>query len=137
LSTVGDTSVIHGDIGLSRLVPVPLMGEGVRRLLSILLAIFHTPGGVVLIDEIENGLHYSVLNNIWKAIGKAARAASVQVFATTHSRECIRSADESFSESGADDFRLFRLDRNNGEISVVTYDHEMIEGALAMSLEIR
>src|SRR5262249_49292062 len=68
----GETA-IHGDIGLPRMLPMSFMGEGVRRLLSILLAIANAPGGVVLIDEVENGLHYSVLKDVWKAIGQAAR----------------------------------------------------------------
>src|SRR5262249_1285242 len=81
--------VIDGDIGLPRLVPVAFMGDGVRRLLSIVLAIANASGGVVLIDEIENGLHYSVQKQVWQAIAKAARRLDVQVFATTHSWECL------------------------------------------------
>ena len=61
---VGQT-VIHGDVGLSRLIPVPFLGEGLKRLLSVVLAIANTRDGIVLIDEIENGLHYSVLVQAW------------------------------------------------------------------------
>jgi len=55
-----------------------------RRLLSIVLAIVTAPGGRVLIDEIENGLHHSVLAKVWQVIGDAAERAGAQVFATTH-----------------------------------------------------
>jgi hypothetical protein len=129
--------VIHGDIGLSRLVPIPLMGEGMRRLLSIVLAIVTAPGGRVLIDEIENGLHYSVQKKVWQVIAQAARQADVQVFATTHSWECLRWAHEAFSESEVYDLRLFRLDRRDGNISVVSYDREGIESALLNAVEMR
>jgi hypothetical protein len=130
-------SVIHGDIGLSRLVPLPFMGEGIRRLLSIVLAIANAPGGVVLIDEIENGLHYSVMKDVWKAIALAARQMDVQVFATTHSWECVLHAHEGFSEGDVYDLRLYRLDRNDGRIDVVSYDRDMIETALGTGLEVR
>ncbi len=132
----GET-VIHGDIGLPRLVPVPFMGEGTRRVLSILLAIANARGGVVLIDEIENGLHYSVQKQVWQAIAHAARQNDVQVFATTHSWECIRAADEAFTSDEPYDFRLHRLDRVDGTVQVVSYDREGIEISLTTGLEMR
>jgi len=129
--------VIHGDIGLPRLVPVPFMGEGTRRVLSILLAIANSRGGVVLIDEIENGLHYSVQQQVWQAIAHAARQNDVQVFATTHSWECIREADAAFSADAVYDFGLHRLDRVGDAIEVVSYDREGTEVSLAAGLEMR
>ena len=65
------TREIHGDIGLPLLLPIPLMGEGLRRLLSLLLAIANLKDGIVLIDEIENGFHYSVHKKVWQAIASA------------------------------------------------------------------
>src|SRR5262249_45531218 len=129
--------VIHGDIGHSRLMPIPFMGEGLRRLLSLVLAMANTPGGIVLIDEVENGLHYSVLEKVWQAVAGAAQQFGVQLFATTHSWECIRSAHEALAASEVDDLRLHRLDRFNGEITAVTYDRAMRETALRAGLEMR
>jgi hypothetical protein len=130
-------SVIHGDIGLQRLVPIPFMGEGMRRVLGIVLAIANAPDGVVLIDEVENGLHYSVMKDVWKAIALAARQLNVQVLATTHSYECITAAHEAFTESGPYDLRLYRLDRTNGEIHVAAYDQDVLSYAAEMSHEVR
>ena len=92
---------------------------------------------MVLIDEIENGLHYSVLTQVWQAIAKAARQNDVQVFATTHSWECIRAADEAFAAEEPFDFRLHRLDRIGDAIEVVSYDQEGIEVSLTTGLEMR
>ena len=131
------TWTIHGDIGLSRLVPIPFMGEGTRRLLSLVLAIFNASGGVVLIDEIENGLHYSVMKKVWQAVAEAARKADVQVFATTHSYECICAAHEAFADHGPYDFRLHRLDRTGDGIGVATYGQETLETALELAHEVR
>jgi hypothetical protein len=126
LAPLAGESVIYGDIGLAKLVPIPFMGEGVGRVLSIVLAIANAPGGVVLIDEVENGLHYSVMKDVWKAMAVAARQMDVQVFASTHSYECIQAAHEAFTASGTYDLRLHRLERINEEIQVAGYDQEIL-----------
>jgi hypothetical protein len=128
---------IHADIGLSQLIPVALMGEGFRRLLKILLYIASARGGRVLIDEIENGFHYSVLQDIWKAIGHAAGQANVQVFATTHSWECIHWAREAFSEAEENEFRLFRLNRLEDRLWAAALDRQQIDDMVAMGVEVR
>ncbi|MFH1924825.1 MAG: AAA family ATPase [Planctomycetota bacterium] len=129
---------IHGDVeGISRLVPLPLIGEGISRLLSMVLAIANVPGGIVLIDEIENGLHYSVLPNVWKALSDAARRNDVQVFAATHSWECLLAAHEVFSQEEPYAFRYYRLDCEDGNVICVPYDREMIETSLATGMEAR
>ncbi len=66
-----------------------------------------------------------------------ASASVVQVFATTHSYECIQTAHEAFAESNGNDLRLLRLDRVNGQITVAAYDHEVLEYALEMTHEVR
>ncbi len=129
--------VLHGDIGLPQMIPVQLMGEGVQRILSIVLAIAVAKHGMVLIDEIENGLYYSVMADVWKAIAEAARQADVQVFATTHSYECIQAAHEAFVEGGTYDFALHRLDWEEGGIEAVTYDQESLETGLELYHEVR
>lgn len=129
--------ILYGDIGLKRSMPLPLMGEGMSRLLSLILHISNAPRGVVLVDEIENGLHYTVLPKVWQAIAEAARHFNTQVFATTHSLECIVAAHEAFSKGSVYDFRLHRLDRMEDEIRVVTYDQETLAAALETGLEVR
>ncbi len=130
-------SMLHGDIGIGHLVPLPLMGGGMVRLANLILHIGNAPKGVVLVDEIENGLHHSVMSKVWKAIALAARQSDTQVFATTHSWECIRAAHEAFASEETYDFRLHRLDRINGEISAVTYDQGVLASALKHELEVR
>ena len=68
-------------------MPVPLgsMGDGMLRVLQIILKVFSAQGGFLLIDEFENGLHYSVQEKIWALIFKLAEQLNIQVFATTHS----------------------------------------------------
>jgi hypothetical protein len=127
---------LAADLGLSQLMPLRMMGEGVTRIVEILVAIFGARDGFVLVDEIENGLHYSVLPRVWDAIIRAARQANAQLFATTHSFECIRAAHEAAVERPSD-LRLHRLDRTDSGVSATTYDQETIDASLAMGVETR
>lgn len=129
--------LLHGDMGTGRLVPLPLLGEGMVRLASLILHIGSAPNGVVLVDEIDNGLHHSVLSKIWRAVGEAATRFNVQVFATTHSRECILAAHRAFKAKRGYDFRLHRLERKNETIRAVTFNRQALEAAIEMGLEVR
>lgn len=129
--------MLHGDVGLARLVPLPFIGDGMGRLASLVVAVGNAPNGVVLVDEVENGLHHSILPKVWRAIGEVARDFNTQVFATTHSLECIVAAHNAFAEGGLYDFRLHRLERRNEIIHAVTYDEETLAAAIETGLEVR
>ena len=134
----GAEPTVCADIGHERVMPLPILGEGVVRVLHVLAAIEQAaPGGTVLIDEIENGIHYSVLKDVWSALRHAAREADVQVFATTHSWECIRAAHEAFSEADEYDFRLHRLDRVGEDVIATVYDQETLDAAIDGGIEVR
>ena len=130
-------SILHGDIGTPRLMPLPLMGGGMVRLANLAMNIGNAPNGVVLVDEIENGFHHSVMSKIWKAIAVAARESNTQIFATTHSWECIQAAHEAFASEEEYDFRLHRLGWLDGKIGRVTYDKETLAASLKHELEVR
>lgn len=129
--------MIHGGIGLRELMPLPVMGQGMVRLCAILLAIANAPGGTLLIDEIENGLHHAALPEVFQAIGAAARAYDVQLFATTHSWETIRAAHTAFSAGPIYDLQLCRLERTRDTIIPAIYDQEALGAALKHDLEVR
>ena len=131
------TPAIYADIGLSRLIPVQLMGDGMTRILSLALSIATVPDGMVLVDEIENGLHHTVMQKMWGAIATYARRYNVQIFATTHSHECFRTACQAFESDEEDDFRLFRIDHSRGKLRTVRYDREMMDSALEFNVEVR
>jgi hypothetical protein len=133
----GGAPIIHGDIGIGRLIPVNMMGEGLARLLSLLLTVYTTNNGCVLIDEIENGLHYSVMQRVWKALIGAAETADTQIFSTTHSRECIMAAHRAIGQFDQYDFNLQRLERIDGDVAVIGYDREMLDTADEFAMEVR
>jgi len=133
----GGTPVIHADLGMGRLVPLPFVGEGMMRIADLVLAIGNARGGVVLVDEIENGLHYSALYKLWQVLADVSSQFNTQIFATTHSRECIEAAHRAFADRRTYEFALHRLERFHTGVRVVTYDQESIEGALETGLEVR
>lgn len=133
----GGNPMIHGDVGTGRLVSLPLMGDGMVRLTNLILAISSAPQGVIFVDEIENGLHYSILPKVWQAIGNAAQKFETQVFATTHSFECITAAHQAFTESSSYDFRLYRLERKNEKIRAVSYNQKDLSVAIETGFEVR
>jgi hypothetical protein len=130
-------ATLYGDIGLSEMLPLGLLGDGLSRLTSIILKIANAHQGLVLVDEVDNGLHHSVIEKVWAAIGAAARLFDVQIFATTHSWECIQAAHRAFEASGRYDLRLYRLDRLEDGIRAVAYDQESLATSVEMNLEVR
>ena len=75
----------------NRPIPLGSMGDGMLRVLQLLLAMYPAKGGYFLIDEFENGLHHSVQEGLWELLFKMAKQLDIQVFATTHSNDCITS----------------------------------------------
>jgi AAA domain, putative AbiEii toxin, Type IV TA system len=131
---IGSNEVISCDVGLPDLIPVNLLGDGLVRLLAVISAIVDMEGGVVFLDEVETGLHYSAFPALWTGIFEAASRFSVQVFASTHSLEFVRafsSTAEQEKWSLTDDIRLYRVERQNGAVVPTTYT----PGVLATSLE--
>ena len=135
----GYRMLLYADIGLKQPIPISALGEGIQRLASMTLAITDDPIGTVFIDEIENGIHYSVQSELWNFIGDLARRHNIQVFATTHSYEMIRAAYEAFKDDDIDDFRFHRLyhDSTTGKIEARTYNDFSMNAALSREYEVR
>jgi len=125
------------DIGLPRLVPLAYAGDGMTRLLTIILAMREAQGGLLLIDEIENGIHYSVQEAFMKAVGEASSKLNCQVIATTHSYELLRNAHAGLGGLFEPEFRYIRLEKNGEETTAKTFNHEMLGAAIDANLEVR
>ena len=61
--------------GISDRIPIGSMGDGIWRLLGLALALALTEGGILLVDEIDTGLHYSVMENMWKLVNRDCKEA--------------------------------------------------------------
>ena len=144
----GKNPVIYADTGFGKKIPLALAGQSMNRLLSILLSISNTKNGIVLVDEIENGFHHSVMSDIWRVVTAYAAQCKTQLIATTHSREftakAVEAVEKSADEGAApgfkglkDSFKYIRIDRQGDEFTPVCYDFESLKTALSEGFEIR
>jgi energy-coupling factor transporter ATP-binding protein EcfA2 len=115
-------------------IPIGSMGDGIWRLLGVALALVRARGGVLLVDEIDTGLHYSVLVDMWRLVFEAARSLDVQVFATTHSRDCYE-ALAAVTEADRNEISLQRIER--GKPDAVAFSEAEIRQAAERGLEVR
>jgi hypothetical protein len=118
--------------------PLSSMGDGLTRLFHIGLAMANASGGILLIDEFENGLHWEVQEQLWKALFQAANQFGVQVFATTHSNDCI----QSFIEARKDllissESYVYRLERRGEDIHAHEFSPLGLEAAIRQGIEVR
>ena len=138
--TIGDASEIHAEvIGFPRKIPISLMGDGVGRILTIVLSILASKDGLVLVDEIGNGLHHSKLTELWKAINKACKITNCQLIATTHSYESLVAASKNESGFNSSSFSYIRLDaiKNSEKLKITQYTYDELSNALAAEFEVR
>jgi hypothetical protein len=86
----GRSGVLVSFKGDRKRVPLGSMGDGMRRLLALSISLIHAKDGYLIIDEIDTGFHYSIMADMWALVVKTAANANIQVFATTHSFDCVR-----------------------------------------------
>ncbi|MEG3989026.1 AAA family ATPase [Microcoleus sp. S28C3] len=122
--------------GIDEPLPLKSMGDGMTRLFHIIVALVNARNGLLLIDEFENGLHWSVQPKVWDIVFQLSDKLNVQVFATTHSRDCIKGFDQAWNNYptlGA----FFRLDEKNGLIKATEYTSETLNDSMDMDVEVR
>lgn len=119
-------------------VPLRSMGDGINRILTIILALVNSDSGFLLIDEFENGLHYTVQEKLWEIIFKLSQQLKIQVFVTTHSEDCITGFENILNNSeNSKEGKLIRLDNDNGVIKQVEFDAKELKIANDNDIEIR
>ncbi len=123
--------------GSSEPITLRSMGDGMVRLFNLALALVSSKGGILLVDEIENGLHYSVHENLWKLVFKTARDLNVQVFATTHSWDCIEAFQRAACEDTSSEGYLIRLGWKRDEIVATVYDENDLAIVTRDHIEVR
>ncbi|MGD0401463.1 MAG: AAA family ATPase [Syntrophobacteraceae bacterium] len=127
---------LYADVGLSRRIPLSLVSGGVARLFAIMLSIVQFKGGVVLVDEIENGIYYNQYPMVWETLIGLAKEHDTQLFISTHSLECLRSLLPSLKAS-EEEILLLRIERENDLSKVTPIQSKFIEAAIKQGLEIR
>ena len=119
--------------------PVPLtsLGDGAVRIFGVALALANSRHGFLLIDEVENGIHHSVQKRFWRMVLETAEANSVQVLATTHSRDCVEGFARATAECPRIEGALARINRRHGETWAVEYPEKDMWVAAEQGIEVR
>ncbi|NOK21264.1 AAA family ATPase [Corallococcus carmarthensis] len=137
LAPTGNRVGVYVRMRRDGLIPILMMGEGLKRYFEFAVSFAASDVLAIYIDEIENGLHHSVLEPLWTWISKATQESTVQTFVTTHSEECVQAAARAFDAQNDDGLRVIRLDKQEHETKAVVYDRDLVEAAERMGVEIR
>ena len=140
---IGDTSsgnsriaVVRSD-NFNRRVPLRSFGDGMNRLFGVILTLVNVSGGILLIDEFENGMHHTVQVEAWRLVFRLANELDVQVLATTHSFDCIAGFMQAAAEMEESEGVLVRIDRYRNEMRAVEYTEEDLLVAVKQRIEVR
>jgi AAA15 family ATPase/GTPase len=126
------------DAGLLKRIPVNMMGDGGRKIVSLLSAVYNCKDGILLIDEISNGFHYSVMRSLWKVLINASIKNNTQLFVTTHDVDSIKGLRDAALENYKDIVATFKLLRtNNDELKAFHYSLESLDYSINQEIEVR
>jgi hypothetical protein len=117
-------------------LPLSLVSAGINKFFTVLASIVARGHGAILVDEIDNGLYYEGLESMWENIYRLTKEHDTQLFATTHSLECVR-ALLPVMKGHEDDFTLLRAEKNNGVSGVTPVKGRYLEAALEQNFEVR
>lgn len=128
--------------GMNKPLPLSMLGDGATKLFRILAEILVCKGNRLMIDEIDSGIHYSRFKDFIKVILMSAEANDVQIFATTHSIECLNYFSEALNDnklfSLRENARIFSVVENKDqEVKTIKYKFEEFQYNIANNLEIR
>ena len=130
---------IRVDLGEKKLMPINILGDGIRRVVSILSTFAKIENGIFIIDEIENGFHHHTMSILWKAILAACELYNVQLIATTHSYECVQSLAELCEQDKKRnrEIQLYRIDREEETHEAKSVGFPVLLGMLEKNWEFR
>lgn len=123
------------DLGFDQRFPLQTLGDGVQKVLAIVLALYNCVGGILLIDELDNGLHHSIVDQLWRVVFRLAKKKDVQVFATTHSLDVIKG----FSNIGDAEGASYKIVRqaSTDEVRAFRYSPEELSYLQQQTIEMR
>jgi len=113
------------------------LGDGVNRMLGIALSLVAARGGILLLDEVENGIHFSAQERLWRLIFQTAHRLDIQVFATTHSWDCIEAFQRAASNDQHEEAVLVRLDVRRDAVSPTSFSENDLSIVTREQIEVR
>lgn len=142
---ITDIDILQDDVyvdfeNMTEKLPLRMAGDGMRRYLNIVAASANPMNNIILIDEIDNGLHYSAYKKLWEAIFALATDTNKQVFVTTHSKETLYRLNEMLEDHSEyqDALRLYTIENTKLKgHQAYKYTHEGLAEACNNDIEIR
>jgi hypothetical protein len=129
--------LILADVGGNRMVPMNVLGDGFCRVSLMLTGILWEGAKVTVIDEIDSGLHHSVMTDFWKSSVDLMLEKGNQLFCVTHSDEMLMKSLDAFTRTPTA-LRIFRIERSsNGALAAAKYTYETYKAAVLSGDEIR
>ncbi len=126
------------DVGFAKRIPVNMMGDGARKIVSLLTAVYDCRDGVLLIDEISNGFHYSVMRSLWAVLINSAVRNNTQLFVTTHDTDSIKGLRDAALKEFADIVAAFKLLKtSDDELKAYHYSLESLDYSINQEIEVR
>ena len=130
-------AIVFADIGLPRLIPVNALGDGFCRVLLMVTGLFYAKPRLLIVDEIDSGLHATVMKDFWRSLLALSISTDAQVICSTHNEEMLLTTIEAFRDH-QDALRIFRVDRkSNLDITVQAYSYDLFKSATAAGQDIR
>ncbi|MGL5413098.1 AAA family ATPase [Cetobacterium sp.] len=124
-AVIKDYTLTLNKKGKKYALPISEFGDGLKKTLVLLSHIYGMKSGVLLIDEIENGLHKDVLLDVYRAIIFSAKNKNLQIILTTHSLEAIKNII--YSEENISNIALHKIEKFNERFYVDSYIGEELE----------
>jgi len=132
-----DQPTILVDIGRDKALPINVLGDGFCRLVLMLTGLLGSNASTLIIDEIDSGLHYSVMESIWSNLLTLMTQMNKQLFCVTHNEEMLRATLEPFADT-PEELAVYRLsNHDSNELRAQYYDHELLRDSFALDFEVR
>ncbi|NEQ98909.1 MAG: ATP-binding protein [Cyanothece sp. SIO2G6] len=129
--------IILIDLGAERALPMNVLGDGFCRLLLMLVGALEPDPKILIVDEIDLGLHVSAMRDVWKGLHRFLIDDDKQLFCATHNEDMLTSLLDAFQEE-PDSIRLFRLSRDqHSNIIAQKYDYELLQDSISAGFEVR
>lgn len=138
--TLGKSAIYLKRKGEKHYMPLTLYGDAMNKVADFILRIINNRNSLILIDEIENGIHYTNQEKLWKMIFRLVREYDIQLFATSHSAEMIKAFNDVVQENNYhEDARYFELAKHTvtNEITIQKLVMNVLENKLATNKPVR
>ena len=134
---LGGQPILLADVGRPKRLSISLLGDGFCRACLIATGLVTDGPKITIVDDIDAGLHHTVMENFWRAISRILQERDIQIFCSTHNEEMLAAAVTALGEL-PQTLKLFRIDRSrDGQTGSERYDFAHAQAASVNGIEVR